>query len=105
VRLNGERAAGVDLTFHIGFNDGGGDSFEVSVGNAVMHARMNRAVDPARAYVSCRRSDLVSLVFGMDALEDRLANETVKIERDDGSFATFLGLLDRFDLWFPIVTP
>jgi alkyl sulfatase BDS1-like metallo-beta-lactamase superfamily hydrolase len=105
VRLNGERAAGVDLAFHIGFNDGDGDSFEISVGNAVMHVRRNRRIDPAKAYVSCRRSDLVSLVFGMETLEARLANETVKIERDDGSFATFLGLLDRFDLWFPIVTP
>jgi alkyl sulfatase BDS1-like metallo-beta-lactamase superfamily hydrolase len=70
-----------------------------------MHVRKNRPVDAARAYVSCRRSDLVALVFGMNTLEERVGGGHVKIERDDGAFATFLGLLDRFDLWFGIVTP
>ena len=58
-----------------------------------------------RAVVRCARGDLVGLVFGTNTLDERLAGGHVKIDRDDGAFATFLGLLDRFDLWFPIVTP
>jgi alkyl sulfatase BDS1-like metallo-beta-lactamase superfamily hydrolase len=43
----------------------------------------------------------VNLVTG----EISLPHESVEIDGDAASFATFLSLLDRFDFWFEIVMP
>jgi len=93
VRLNGERAGALELRFVLGFEDAG-DRFEVSIENGVLHHR--RADGPPD--ISLTRTTLVQLALGQTSLAEAGLD-------DAGPLATFLGLLDRFDFWFNIVTP
>jgi alkyl sulfatase BDS1-like metallo-beta-lactamase superfamily hydrolase len=100
VRLNGEKAglAG-DLALTIRFTDTG-ESFAVSVENAVLH----HAPGEGGPEAALTRPVLIALVIGETTLEAALADGMVS-----GEGAAVLGellpLLDRFDFWFEIVAP
>lgn len=100
VRLNGARAgAAGDLALTVAFSDTG-ESFAVSVSNAVLHHKAGEG-GPA---VTLTRPVLIGLVIGETTLEAALEAGTVS-----GPGAVALGqllpLLDRFDFWFEIVAP
>jgi alkyl sulfatase BDS1-like metallo-beta-lactamase superfamily hydrolase len=99
VRLNGEKAGEQILAFNLAFEDSG-ERFAVHVENAVLHHYAGKTA-PGAPTVSLTRATLARLVLAEVSLE---AAE-VRIEGDDGAFARFLTLLDRFDFWFEIVTP
>ncbi|MFN3935686.1 alkyl/aryl-sulfatase [Parvibaculum sp.] len=99
VRLNGEKAGERELAFNIHFTDAR-ERFLVTVENAVFHHYPEKERKSAPT-VSLTREALVNLVTG----EISLPHESVEIDGDAASFATFLSLLDRFDFWFEIVMP
>jgi alkyl sulfatase BDS1-like metallo-beta-lactamase superfamily hydrolase len=99
VRLNGEKAGERTLAFNLAFTDTA-ERFLVRVENAVMHHYAGRTA-PGAPTVSLARATLASLVLA----EVKLDSAEVKIDADDGVFAEFLSLLDRFDFWFEIVMP
>jgi alkyl sulfatase BDS1-like metallo-beta-lactamase superfamily hydrolase len=99
VRLNGEKAGEQALAFNLVFTDTG-ERFGVRVENAVMHHYAGRTV-AAASTVSLARATLASLALA----EVKLDAADVAIEADEGAFAAFLLLLDRFDFWFEIVMP
>ena len=102
VRLNGEKAANVDLAMDIAFTDAL-SAFSVTVENAVLHHRPAGA--DADCAVTLSRAALVALVTGATTLEAALADGTVMIRGDAAPFAALLSMLDRFDFWFNIVAP
>lgn len=99
VRLNGEKAGERELAFNVHFTDAK-VRFLVTVENAVFHHYPEKERKSAPT-VSLTRETLVNLVTG----EISLPHESVEIDGDAASFATFLSLLDRFDFWFEIVMP
>jgi alkyl sulfatase BDS1-like metallo-beta-lactamase superfamily hydrolase len=99
VRLNGEKAGETAIAFTADFTDVG-ESFAVSVENAVLHHKPG-AKGPV---ASLTRSDLVELVTGSLSLE--VARGEGRLAGDGaGPLGELLALLDRFDFWFEIVTP
>ena len=95
VRLNGERASDVQLAFTLVFSDTG-ESFAVSVENAVLH-HASGAKGPE---VVLTRRTLIDLVLG-EAVADSAAPSGPGVE----DLSSLLSLLDRFDLWFEISAP
>ena len=51
------------------------------------------------------RKTLVDLVTATRPVEAALADGSVVVEGETGGFTQLIGLLDRFDFWFGIVTP
>ena len=95
VRLNGERACEVQLAFTLVFSDTG-ESFAVSVENAVLH----HAPGAKGSEVVLTRKTLIDLVLG-EAVADSAAPSGPGVE----DLSRLLSLLDRFDLWFEISAP
>ncbi len=100
VRLNGERAGAARIAFDLVFADTG-ETFAVSVGNAVLR---HKAGGAGGAEVRLARKTLIDLVVGEASLADSLADGRVTGDGADG-LAELLPLLDRFDFWFEIVAP
>jgi alkyl sulfatase BDS1-like metallo-beta-lactamase superfamily hydrolase len=99
VRLNGERAGTREIAVTLHFTDVG-ETFAVSVENAVLHHRPGEA-GPG---VGLTRGDLADLVTGAATLEAAMAAGRVSGAGAE-PLGELLSLLDRFDFWFEIVTP
>jgi alkyl sulfatase BDS1-like metallo-beta-lactamase superfamily hydrolase len=102
VRLNGEGETG-DLAMNIAFSDTG-ETFAVTVENAVLHHRGDRRL-PAAPTLTLDRATLAALVMGEAELDATLADGRVSAAGDPAVFAALLSRLDRFDRWFEIVLP
>jgi alkyl sulfatase BDS1-like metallo-beta-lactamase superfamily hydrolase len=95
VRLNGEAAGALDLELTVRFTGGEG-VFTLKVENAVLHHR----VGDGAPEVALSRDQLIDLVLGAAELKDVAAGQP-----GEAALASLLSVLDRFDLWFGIVTP
>ena len=95
VRLNGEAAGALDLELTVRFTGGEG-VFTLKVENAVLHYR----VGDGAPEVALSRDQLIDLVLGAAELKDVAAGQP-----GEAALASLLSVLDRFDLWFGIVTP
>ena len=95
VRLNGEAAGALDLDLTVRFTGGEG-VFTLKVENAVLHHR----VGDGAPEVALSRDQLIDLVLGAAELKDVAAGQP-----GEAALASLLSVLDRFDLWFGIVTP
>ena len=103
VRLNGERAGAQALAVNMRFT-GTGETFLVTVENAVLHHYAGRS-DPDAATVILTGPTLATMILGEGTLADLVAAGEVAIAGDAAAFEALLGLLDRFDFWFEIVAP
>lgn len=55
--------------------------------------------------MTINRSDFDQVILGQTKLADLIHSGTAKLEGDAQALLDFLGLLDRFDFRFNIVTP
>jgi alkyl sulfatase BDS1-like metallo-beta-lactamase superfamily hydrolase len=99
VRLNGEKAGESVIAFTVHFTDVG-ETFAVSVENAVLHHKPGAEGPTARL----TRADLIDLVTGSLTLRALLDDGRLSGE-GAADLGELLALLDRFDFWFDIVTP
>lgn len=95
VRLNGEMAGDMELDLTLAFPDGEG-TFTLRVENAVLHQRKGGGAPE----VSLTRDQLIDLVMGAAELADVAGGQP-----GEAALGRLLSVLDRFDLWFGIVTP
>jgi alkyl sulfatase BDS1-like metallo-beta-lactamase superfamily hydrolase len=95
VRLNGEAAGALGLELTVRFTGGEG-VFTLKVENAVLHHREGEGAPE----VALSRDQLIDLVLGAAELKDVAAGQP-----GEAALASLLSVLDRFDLWFGIVTP
>jgi alkyl sulfatase BDS1-like metallo-beta-lactamase superfamily hydrolase len=95
VRLNGEAAGDMELDLTLIFPDGEG-TFTLRVENAVLHHRNGEGAPE----VSLSRDQLIDLVLGAADLKDVASDQP-----GEAALGRLLSVLDRFDLWFGIVTP
>ena len=103
VRLNGEEAGETNIALNLTFTDTG-EAFEVRVENGVLRHRPGRTAPGAPA-VRLDRRTLVDMVTGVRTADEALADGSAKVEGDASGLIQLIGLLDRFDFWFGIVTP
>ncbi|MEY2435761.1 MAG: linear primary-alkylsulfatase, partial [Acidimicrobiaceae bacterium] len=97
VRLNGPRAAGVRLSFTLELE--GHEPIALGVQNGTIHYVEGRpAVDPD-ATVRARDGAFLDFVFG------RISHNDLEVDGDAAALEQLAGLLDSFELFFPIVTP
>jgi alkyl sulfatase BDS1-like metallo-beta-lactamase superfamily hydrolase len=104
VLLRGPDAADKHLVFNVTFTDVG-ERYALEVRNGVLNYRADVAADNPDATLTTTKSSLDAIVLGDATLTDLLQDGTVNIEGDGTAFATFVELLDSFELWFNIATP
>ncbi len=102
VKLNGPRAAEHQLEFDIELTDRG-ESYRVIVANGTLRHRPAR--DPATTVVHTAMETLINLTSGDITLADAETSATLRVTGPVEPFATFVSLLDQFDLFFPIIEP
>ena len=104
VLLNGPKAAGKKMTFNLNFSDLDLKT-ALYVENGVLNTALGRNEPAADATVTIPRETLNAVLLGQAALPELMASGTVTIEGAPPQFFAFLGMLDRPDRWFNIVTP
>jgi alkyl sulfatase BDS1-like metallo-beta-lactamase superfamily hydrolase len=102
VRLNGPKAGAIALAINLAFVDTG-ETFAVTVENAVLHHRPGNIANAPTITLS--RGSLVDLVLGQVTLGAAIDAGAVTTPLGADPLASLLSLLDRFDFWFEIVTP
>lgn len=101
LRLNPERSKNVRLALNIRVGD---EEVAVTVNRQVEFARAGQRNDQVDAELVLSRQQLEQMTNEGQTLDDVLADGAV-ITGDKSVIARYLALHDRFDLWFPIVTP
>lgn len=103
VRLNGERAAGKKLVLNYNFTDLG-KSYALTVEHGVL---TYEAKADARADVglTISKTALEDIQLGKATLEQKVTSGELKFDGRPEAFGEFMGLLDKFEFWFDIVTP
>jgi len=103
VRLNGEKAAGKNLTLNIDFTDPKAQ-YSLVVENGVLNHH-KRALPNADARITLTKSTLDRIQLGEITPEQAITSGEMRLEGRSEAFAEFVGMLDRFPFWFNIVTP
>jgi alkyl sulfatase BDS1-like metallo-beta-lactamase superfamily hydrolase len=104
VALNGPRAEDVALRIALDFRDVG-ETYLVTVENAVLRYRRTPSPEGANATVALTRALLVRLVTRSASLGELLTSLDLHVTGSALDVARFFGLLDSPDLVFPLVTP
>jgi alkyl sulfatase BDS1-like metallo-beta-lactamase superfamily hydrolase len=103
VRLNADKAAGKKLSLNVRFTDLK-QNFALSVADGVL----NYSTQPnpnADATLTLAKSTLDRVLLGELKVEDAAGAPGVKVEGKKGALGELIGMLDKFEFWFNIVTP
>lgn len=109
VKLNGPSATDVDLVFDLTFTDTGNSNsnstqYRLTIAHGVL-SYGTRRVGVADADVRTTVEALVTVTSAPATLDEQIAAGALEVGGDRSSFERFLGLLDQFDLFFPIIEP
>ncbi|HEU4582590.1 MAG TPA: alkyl sulfatase dimerization domain-containing protein [Polyangiaceae bacterium] len=103
VRLNPEKAAGKKLSLNVRFTDLK-QNFALTVANSVL-TYSTQPNPKADATLTLNKATLDRVLLGELKPEDAKSSPDVKLDGKQGAFAELIGMLDKFDFWFNIVTP
>lgn len=103
IRLNGPAADGEHLVVNLSFTDTG-EQHAVIVRNAVLHHTVEHRTDAA-ATVELPETLFRQIAAGAATLDGALQDGTARIIGRRSGWDQLVGMLDTFDLWFPIVEP
>lgn len=104
VRLNGPKAGARKLALDLTFTDTG-ETFLLSLENAVLHHAKGRKSAKPDASVAIAKQAFAELVLGETTLDALVAAKRATVEGDKAALADLVALLDVFDFWFEIVMP
>ncbi|HEY3502010.1 MAG TPA: alkyl sulfatase dimerization domain-containing protein [Actinocatenispora sp.] len=106
VHLNGPEAATADLHINLVFTDGdtGDQPWTMSITRGVVNARPGAAPNPQLTITGPKAGLVGILLHPGDGIKLAKAGK-VSLDGDETVLATLAGLIDDFDLDFPIVTP
>ena len=103
VKFNGTASAAAEEVFHFDLNLGG-PTLRLTVANGVVrHGR--RTSRPADATITTTPPVLALVANQLTPLDDAIADGSCTIDGDRGAVERFLGRLDQFELFFPIIEP
>ncbi|MHA2755220.1 alkyl/aryl-sulfatase [Aeromonas dhakensis] len=103
VRINPEKAAGKKMVVNMDFTDIG-EKHTLSLENAVLNHTTRYAASPD-VTVTLSKQTLDDIQLGQGTLEQKIASGEIKVQGNQQTFSDFVGLLDKFNFWFNIVTP
>ncbi|WP_324043752.1 alkyl/aryl-sulfatase [Aeromonas dhakensis] len=103
VRINPEKAAGKKMVVNMDFTDIG-EKHTLSLENAVLNHTTRYAASPD-VTVTLSKQTLDDIQLGQGTLEQKIASGEIKVQGTPQTFSDFVGLLDKFNFWFNIVTP
>ncbi|MFN0185593.1 MAG: alkyl/aryl-sulfatase [Aquabacterium sp.] len=102
IRLNAGKAAGMAFNLAWHFPDRG-EHWLVEIVNGALHALQVAAAPAAAASLTLDRSTLDAILMQTLAPPQAIAAGQLQISGDASRLAVFFGLLDRFQLSFPVV--
>ncbi|UCM46731.1 alkyl/aryl-sulfatase [Aeromonas dhakensis] len=103
VRINPEKAAGKKMIINMDFTDIG-EKHTLSLENAVLNHTTHYAAKPD-VTLTLSKQTLDDIQLGQGTLEQKIASGEIKVQGNQQTFSDFVGLLDKFNFWFNIVTP
>lgn len=103
VRINPEKAAGKKMVINMAFTDIE-EKHTLRLENSVLNHTTRYAAKPD-VTITLSKKTLDDIQLGQGTMEQKIANGEIKIEGDQQTFSDFIGLLDKFNFWFSIVTP
>jgi alkyl sulfatase BDS1-like metallo-beta-lactamase superfamily hydrolase len=103
-RIDGPSADGKDTTLNLTFSDLG-ETWVLSLKNAVLHAKQGDPSPDAAATVTLTRPFLVRLVTGQSGLRELVFSDELQVDGSRMALLSFLMLLERAGEPFAIVTP
>jgi len=103
VRLLPEKAAGKTYAININFTDLD-EQYTLYIENSVLNhtTKLNSEPDVT---LTLTKESLDNVQLGIVTLEKAISNGKIKLKGDKEVFKDFVGMLDKFDFWFNIVTP
>lgn len=104
ISLNHPKAAGREITLNFVMPDRD-QEYVIYVENGVLNYTIGKQAEDADATITVDRAVLDSVNLGQTTIADAMQAGNVAIDGDPVKFIEFLGLLDRFDAWFNVVTP
>lgn len=103
VRINPEKAAGKKMVINMDFTDIG-EKHTLSLENAVLNHSTHYAAKPD-VTLTLSKQTLDDIQLGQGTLEQKIASGEIKVQGNPQTFSDFVGLIDKFNFWFNIVTP
>ncbi len=103
VRLNGAKAGARRITINVTFPDLD-ESYCLMVRNGALSHRSG-SDDGADVSFAISRRDFEDVLLGRASMPELLAGGSAWLDGDATALQEFVGLLDRFELWFNIVAP
>ncbi|ELC9570879.1 MBL fold metallo-hydrolase [Vibrio vulnificus] len=103
VRILPEKAAGKTFAININFTDLD-EQYTLYVENSVLNHTRKQA-KKADVTLNLTKATLDDVQLGNITLEKAIADGDVQLKGNKQVFKDFVGMLDKFDFWFNIVTP
>ncbi|MDQ0141814.1 alkyl/aryl-sulfatase [Cupriavidus necator] len=104
VRINGERAEGLQLRLDWVMTDTG-RSYALNLENSALTVRNGRRPDAALATVSMERATLDAILLRKTDFHKALAEGRIRVDGDPQQFSALLGTLETFDHQFNVIEP
>jgi len=103
-RLDAARAGRQRATINWRLTDTG-EAVVLNLEHATLTYRMGRAAADADASVTTSRAVLNALALGRTTVPDAVASGALTVEGDIAKLGALMGMLDRFEMMFEVVTP
>lgn len=104
VRLNGPKAAGLDMKINFSFIDTG-EQAALHLKHGVLNTRMGQQHAKADATINLSRADLNRIILNQTSFTKLMRKGAVNVDGSLLKLRKFMSLQDDFDYWFNIVTP
>jgi alkyl sulfatase BDS1-like metallo-beta-lactamase superfamily hydrolase len=102
VKLNGPRAADHACSFTVEFTDRA-EAYDVVMSNGVLRHRVTRGSTDTTVRASVET--FIHLTSELVSADEAMSSGSLEISGPTEPFATFVSLLDQFDIFFPIIEP
>jgi len=103
VRLDGERASGKEITINLQLSDTR-EGYVLKLKNGVLNYHRKLAEKPDATF-TLTRANLNDIILGQSSAADLIKEGKITSAGDGGKMTELVGLLDKFDFWFDIITP
>ncbi|ELI5718341.1 MBL fold metallo-hydrolase [Vibrio fluvialis] len=103
VRILPEKAEGKKFAINLNFTDLDGKYTLYLEDSVLIHTK--KQSDKPNVTLTLTKSVLDDVQLGNVTLENAIANGDIQLKGDKEVFKDFVGMLDRFNFWFNIVTP
>ena len=104
VRLNGPKAAGLNMKINFAFTDTG-EKAALHLKHAVLNTRMGQQHEKAVATITLSRANLNRIILKQTSFPALMKEGAVKVDGSLLKLRKFMSLQDDFNYWFNIVTP